>query len=81
MQLWAVSIIKNSSIPPAQRLARMFQSYYLILFPVDLFAESSSVCSAGYFHREKRPSTVVFYSKQGRIYNVSQQPVTLLFQN
>jgi ABC-type uncharacterized transport system permease subunit len=81
MQLRAVNLITNSSIPTAQRPAGMFQSYYLILIPFVLFAERSSVRSAGYIHREKRPSTVVFYSKQGRIYNVSQQPVTLHFQN
>ena len=61
--------------------AGMFQSYYLILLPVVRFAERNSVCYAGYFHREKTfRSTVVFSSKQGSIYNVTQQPVTLHFQ-
>jgi len=82
MKLWPANLIKNSTIPPAQRPAGIFPSYcYLIFLPVVRFAERNSVCSPGYFHRENLPFYSCLSSKQGIIYNVSQKPVTLQFQN
>jgi hypothetical protein len=81
MQLWAVNLITNSSIPHAKSPAGMFQSNYLILLLVTRSSEINSYCSPGHFHHENLPSYSCLSSKQGIIYNVSQQPVTLHFQN
>jgi len=79
MQLWKVNLIKNSSIPPAQQPAGIFQFYYLILLPVARFAQRNSFCSPGYFHRENLPSYSCLFVETRSIYNVTQQPFTLHF--